>query len=924
MQTADGLAKAHGAGIVHRDLKPENLMISKDGFVKILDFGLAKLVEPSAVDASAVPTAAASPTEPGTVMGTAGYMSPEQARGQEIDFRSDQFSLGTILYEMATGKRAFRRDTAAETLVAIIRDEPPPLSQAAPQAPAPVRWIVERCLAKDPEERYASTQGSRARSQERARPSLGDFRLRPGPRRPGRTAPRRRWLAPAALAFVVGAGLALLAARSLGLFAPAQPVFQRLTFRSGAILTARFAPDGKSVIYGAAWDGNPVEIFTTRPESPDSKSLGLPSADLLAVSRTGDLAISLGWHPLTGFESSGRLARVPASGGAPRDMLESVEGADWSPDGRELAVLRREGDRVRLEYPIGTVLHESTGWLNNLRISPDGRSAAFIQHPERGDNAGWLMFFDLGKRSLVQGPRVPGTSAFAWSPRGDVVIGGGGMSAGIQRRVSTSGKERPWVSLAGGFTPEDIAPDGRLLAKRINYRREIVGAAAGESRERKLSWLNWSYPDDISNDGTTLLFDEQTLGRDNYLCYVRKMDGSPAVLLGQVRGLALSPDGRWALTANADSSQLSLLPTGAGSPKPLPKAGLLHQWGTFFPDGKRLLFWANEPGKGSRLYVQEIEGAGPRRSRRRASSFRVAGNRSARTAGRSSRSRRTGRASSCRSTRRVAAPPRHARGRLPLRVDRRRPLALRPAGRHARARRRSRRRHRGAPPLERDHAPGSGRHPRHRARPDPPDGKSYVYSYRRMLDDLFLVTGLNAGGRNLLQAESLPGRPSSPTASTCASSTARLPYAWAKGSRGFSPDDAGYSPCARTTAASSRSCRPGRASRKSCRRAGFPSSRPGGSPMGAGSSYRAPSRDMAPGSSCRSCRKENRARSLPRGSTSSSTPSHRTGSRPWGPARTAGRPSIRPSPASRGPCPGWKPSDVPLRWNGRWELDPRL
>ena len=275
---------------------------------------------------------------------------------------------------------------------------------------------------------------------------------------------------------MVGAGLALLAARSLGLFAPAQPVFQRLTFRSGAIRHGALRSRRRNrSIYGAAWDGNPVEIFTTRPESPDSKSLGLPSADLLAVSRTGDLAISLGWHPLTGFESSGRLARVPASGGAPRDMLESVEGADWSPDGRELAVLRRAGDRARLEYPIGTVLHESTGWLNNLRIAPDGRTAAFIQHPERGDNAGWLMFLDLGKRTLVQGPRVPGTSAFAWSPRGDVVIGGGGMSAGIQRRVSTSGKDAPL-----GLARRRLHP-GRHRAGR-KAAREADQLPAGDRR----------------------------------------------------------------------------------------------------------------------------------------------------------------------------------------------------------------------------------------------------------------------------------------------------------------------------------------------------------------------------------------------------------------------------------------------------------
>ena len=184
--------------------------------------------------------------------------------------------------------------------------------------------------------------------------------------------------------------------------------------------------------------------------------------------------------------------------------------------------------------------------------------------------------------------------------------------AGVLQRVSTSGKARPSISLAGGFLPEDISPDGALLAKRVNYRREIVGVVAGESRERNLTWLDWSFPDDISDDGRTLLFDEQSRGRQSYFCYLRKTDGSPAILLAQSKGYALSPDGRWALTQSLDSNQLSLVPTGAGSPKVLAKTGLVYQWGYFFPDGKRLLLWANEPGHGSRLYVQEIEGGKPR------------------------------------------------------------------------------------------------------------------------------------------------------------------------------------------------------------------------------------------------------------------------------------------------------------------------
>ena len=420
-----------------------------------------------------------------------------------------------------------------------------------------------------------------------------------------------------------------------------------------------------------------------------------------------------------------------------------MEGAEWSPDGRELAVIRRAGNRVRLEYPIGTMLHETTGWLNNLRFSPDGRSVAFIEHPERGDNAGWLLFFDLTKRSLVQGPRVPGTSAFAWSPRGEVVIGGGGIERGHSaegldcRQGSSLGLARRRVHVrktsprTGGFSP-----------KRINYRREIIGAA-GDSRERKLSWLNWSYPDDISNDGTTLLFDEQTLGRDNYLCYIRKTDGSPAVLLGHARGVALSQDGAWALTINADSSQLTLLPTGAGSPKPLPKTGLSYQWATFFPNGTRLLLSATEPGKGSRLYRQEIDGGTPRPITPEGFDLPYSGkpiSPDGRTV--------------------VALAPNRKVHLLPMDGGESRPLpgtleGDNPCGWTADGR--SLYVLRAGMPARvdvLDVATGARRLWKELTPPDPagilaigpvlvtPDGKSYVYSYRRMLDDLFMVTGL--------------------------------------------------------------------------------------------------------------------------------------------------------------------------------------
>ena len=362
-------------------------------------------------------------------------------------------------------------------------------------------------------------------------------------------------------------------------------------------------------MYGATWDGGPVEIYTTRAESPESKSLDLPSANLLSVSHGGDLAISLGWRTVIGWESTGTLARVPLSGGAPREVMENVGDADWSPDGQQLAVIHRIGDRSRLEYPMGTALAEASGWFSHPRLSPDGRTLGYFEHPERGDNAGRLILLDVASKQRTEGPAFGGFSSFAWDRRGDIVMGG---RAGGLDRVARSGKSRPLLAVPGGFLPTDIAPNGTLLAQRSNWRREMVGFAAGAAREKNLTWLDWSFPNDLSDDGKTLMFDEQSSGRANYLCYVRKMDGSAAVLLGKAKGFGLSPDGKWALTTNPAADQLTLIPTGAGVPKVLPKAGLTYQWAKFFPDGKRFLLWANEPGHSGRLFIQDADGGKPR------------------------------------------------------------------------------------------------------------------------------------------------------------------------------------------------------------------------------------------------------------------------------------------------------------------------
>ena len=604
VQIAEGLAKAHSAGIVHRDLKPENLMVSKDGYVKILDFGLAKLTETPVQDASVLPTAIAAPTQPGTVMGTAGYMSPEQASGQPVDYRSDQFAFGAILYEMATGKRAFQRKTGAETLVAIIREEPEPLAQAAPKAPAPVRWIVERLLAKDPEERYASTKDL-SRDLKSLRDHLTETSASGAlePAEPARTKRRGR-LALAAAALLIGVGLGFLARGLAGGSHPPLKL-QRLTYARGSIHCARFAPDGQTIIYSAAWEGRPVEIFSTRADSTESRSLGIPGADLLAVSSQGELALSLRRRHLFGFETAGTLARVPLAGGAPREVLEDVEDADWAPDGKSLAVVRLAGNICRLEYPIGKVLFEAPGWISNVRVSPDGRSIAFIDHPQRGDNNGNVKVVDVSGKLRFIGPSAQ--RGVAWSPGGEVWSSGGGE--GILA-TSSSGKVRQaWNS--PGVNLADISRDGRVLADSNISRREIVAVSGPDGVERNLTWFDWSFPIDLSRDGKTLLFMEQNIERPGV--YLRGLDGSPAVRLGDGSTFSFSPDGRSALASRDPAKgQLTLLPTGPGEQKDLTPTGLNIQATTWIPNTNRILISGNEPGRRSRLWIQEVPSGKPR------------------------------------------------------------------------------------------------------------------------------------------------------------------------------------------------------------------------------------------------------------------------------------------------------------------------
>jgi serine/threonine protein kinase/Tol biopolymer transport system component len=612
-EIAEALDRAHRAGVIHRDLKPGNVMLTKGG-AKLMDFGLARGGAPieGGGGPAESPTMSHPLTTEGALIGTFQYMAPEQLEGKEADARSDLWALGCVLYEMATGSSAFEGRSRASLIAAILEREPRAMREVVPLAPPALERLVRQCLAKDPDDRWQSAGDVGRELRWIAEPGSSD--ATPGPlKRPQRE--RLAWGVAAVCA--VAALAATVVVLRAGGPSNRHPTFAAVTYRPMAIFRAAFAPDGKTIVFSGALEGNTPHLFVIRPEYPEPQPFGDPGTQLLSVSRTGELAVLTGAEFIGHRLCRGTLSRMPLGGGAPREILEDVREADWAPDGSGLAIIHDVSGEDRLEFPIGHVLYASGGYLSDLRFSSRGDRIAFFEHPSRFDDRGSVNVVDLhGRKTLLSGGYW-GEEGIAWSGDGREVLFSAGLS-GYQYRVyavTLGGRRRVALESAGGQTIQDVSADGRWLTTRDDQSIRVMVHIPPWTGDRDLSWLGGSIGPILSQDGRTLVFTElSSVVGNTYAVCLRRTDGGDVVRLGEGSAHDLSLDGKKVLAlVFSVPPRVVIYPTGAGEPLRLDLGGqVIPQDCEFFPGADSILILGTEPGRSPRYYIQRLAGGAPR------------------------------------------------------------------------------------------------------------------------------------------------------------------------------------------------------------------------------------------------------------------------------------------------------------------------
>jgi eukaryotic-like serine/threonine-protein kinase len=623
IEVCEALEAAQRAGIVHRDLKPGNIMLTKNG-AKLMDFGLAKSAVAGLSPAASAPLLSAvktmseaTPLTPltsaGMVIGTMQYMAPEQIEGKEADARSDLFALGAVLYEMTTGKRPFEGKSQISLASAILEKDPEPMRTLKPLTPAAFEHVVSSCLAKNPEDRFQNARDVRLELEWIAKnndlPQLTA-------QHPARAAKPLFKILPWA---VTGAVVLLaLAALFLTRREKPAPLYTDVSFREGTLFGARFSHDGQTIVFSGRWEGEPMQISVARVGSPESRSLGLSSAEVASISSTDELAIFQGCEQNFYLNCGGTLATVSLAGGSPRTLAEHVAQADWHPDGKRLVISVTSPDGPRLEFPPGHVIYQQkAGWFGHPRFSPDGSMIAFENHVIAGNDDGEVDLIDLsGNRSVIF--RSTSVEGLAWSPDGKELWFAATKNAGWADTiyaVRPGGKERV-VLTSPSIRLYDISKDGLVLLSHETWRGQLMGLFPGDKSEHLYSWSDATSPTALSADGRLISFYESgdlySIAHDVQAFY-RPTDGSPAVRLG-VGTTAISPDGKWVLLGsnhNDPKLPLQLQPLGPGQPRDLPTSGLVaFDWLRWSDDGREIAYEA-QTAQGDWNAYRQVVASGP-------------------------------------------------------------------------------------------------------------------------------------------------------------------------------------------------------------------------------------------------------------------------------------------------------------------------